>query len=420
MLTNRIQITTPVQIIGAVFLGLALALFLAAALAWPQDQERGGTTPTSDPSATANGLIQFYEGRIKNDPWDFMSHNKLADAYLQRARLSGDITDYRRAETALGASLEIFPSDNYSAVAQLASVYVYQHRFNQGLDLAQRAIALDPGDAFGYAVLGDAQLELGRYQEANATYEQLLRMVQGPSSYSRLARIADIYGGAQGAEIQWLNGLSSDNGRQPERKAWTQTQLGHLYFNLGRLSDAERQYKRSLSTYQGYVHGLAGLATVKAAQGDFQEAVALYEQVVARYPSLEYVIAFGDLHLVSGNAGEAARQFELVNVINLLYQANGVNTDLGMARFFADHDVRLEEALRMASAAYEERPSIEAADILSWALYKLGHYQEAARYSEEALSLGSQDALMLFHAGMIQEKLGRTDMARLRLGQALF
>jgi Flp pilus assembly protein TadD len=44
---------------------------------------------------------------------------------------------------------------------------------------------------------------------------------------------------------------------------------------------------------------------------------------------------------------------------------------------------------------------------------------EAAKASEKAMQFGTRDALLLFHAGMISEGLGRRDQARAELNEAL-
>jgi tetratricopeptide (TPR) repeat protein len=56
---------------------------------------------------------------------------------------------------------------------------------------------------------------------------------------------------------------------------------------------------------------------------------------------------------------------------------------------------------------------------LAWTLYKTGNYAEAQKYSQEALKLGTNDALMLFHAGMIESALGNTETARSHLERAI-
>jgi len=73
-----------------------------------------------------------------------------------------------------------------------------------------------------------------------------------------------------------------------------------------------------------------------------------------------------------------------------------------------------------AREVYLKQPgNVRAADVLSWALYKSGQYEEAMGYSQEALRLGTRDALMLFHAGMINDKLGNGAAAREYLSRAL-
>ena len=90
-----------------------------------------------------------------------------------------------------------------------------------------------------------------------------------------------------------------------------------------------------------------------------------------------------------------------------------------IALFDADHNINLPETLALAQKAYSNRPSIHGADALAWALYKTGNYQEAQKYSLEALKLGSKDALKLFHAGMIALKLDDNAKAIEYLEQAL-
>src|SRR5439155_1121807 len=77
---------------------------------------------------------------------------------------------------------------------------------------------------------------------------------------------------------------------------------------------AERAYRRSLERVDGYAHGNAGLARVRAARGDLVGAATLYERAVAGLPLPDYVGALGDVYARLGNAGAAARQYALVDV----------------------------------------------------------------------------------------------------------
>ena len=95
-----------------------------------------------------------------------------------------------------------------------------------------------------------------------------------------------------------------------------------------------------------------------------------------------------------------------------------MNVDLELALFNANHgDKALAE--KQARTVYGYRQTVLAADTLAWALYQNGHYREAQTYSEKALKLGTQDAMMHFHAGMIAAALKDTAKAREHLKLAL-
>jgi tetratricopeptide (TPR) repeat protein len=81
--------------------------------------------------------------------------------------------------------------------------------------------------------------------------------------------------------------------------------------------------------------------------------------------------------------------------------------------------MNLQRSLEKARAAYDARPSIHAADTLAWTLYKTGNYEEAQKYSSEALKLSTRDPLKLFHAGMISKALGQREQSREYLQQAV-
>jgi len=201
--------------------------------------------------------------------------------------------------------------------------------------------------------------------------------------------------------------------------AWARVQLGHLYFGAGDLASAEAEYRRSLQTLPGYVYGRAGLGRAAAARGDYGGAITHYQSAIERVAIPEFVIALGDVYRAAGREDEARAQYELVDAIDRLYKANGVNTDLELALFYADRDLRLDEALRQARAQYEQRHTVYTADVLAWALYQNGRPEEAKPYSDEALRLGTRDARLLFHAGMIARTLGDAERARSLLARAL-
>ena len=205
----------------------------------------------------------------------------------------------------------------------------------------------------------------------------------------------------------------------PENMAWAYVQLGNLWFGLGNLEEAAGAYDLSSKMLDAYAPALAGQARVAVARGDLDQAAALYRQAFDRMPLPEHAIALGDVYAEMGDEQNAEEQYELVRAIDRLFQANGVNTDLETALFFADHELAPETSLERARAAYQARPSIHASDALAWTLYKTGNQREARRYASEALELGTRDPLKLFHAGMIARALGQDEQAREHLQRAV-
>jgi pentatricopeptide repeat protein len=293
-----------------------------------------------------------------------------------------------------------------------------RHQFREALEWGEQAHQLNPQAAHIYGVIGDAYVELGRYRDAWDTFQKMVDRRPDLSSYSRVSYARELTGDIPGA-IKAMEHALDAGGPYAENTNWTRVQLGHLYFNSGDLSGAEAEYRKVLARSPNFVHAQAGLARVMAGKDRYAEAIAIYGEVVEMIPLPEYVIALGDVHRAAGHSQEAARLYALVRIQQRLYQANGVNTDLEMALFDADHDQDLDSALTRARQEYQRRSSIWAADVLAWTLYKSGAHQEALVYSQEALKLGTKDALLLFHAGMINYQLGNLQEARALLEQAL-
>jgi tetratricopeptide (TPR) repeat protein len=109
----------------------------------------------------------------------------------------------------------------------------------------------------------------------------------------------------------------------------------------------------------------------------------------------------------------------LLETLEKISQANGVQPEAQLAMFYADHGLRLTEALNIARQQARERRDIKTLDALAWVLFKNGKTQEALRVSQQALRLGTKDPMMLYHHGMITWELGQHREATESLQQAL-
>jgi tetratricopeptide (TPR) repeat protein len=342
---------------------------------------------------------------------------RLGFRELDAARRTGEPSHYRRADAALQQALERQPNDP-EALVGLASLANSRHQFRQGLTLARRAQRLAPATAVVYGAIGDSLIELGRYDEAFRTFDRLAELKPGLTAYARVSYARELLGQTEPA-IEAMELAVDSAGGAGEPAAWSRTQLGKLYFSVGRVGPAEREFRAALAISPGYVHALDALAHTEVARGRLGSAISLERRAVAQTPLPQFVGFLGDLYSASGRPRLAREQARLVGALDRLFVANGVATDLELALYNVDHGVRLRESLVRARRALRQRPSVEAEGTLAWALARNGRCGEALRYSRRALRLGTLDAPKFFQRGMIERCLGREAASRRWFRRAL-
>jgi tetratricopeptide (TPR) repeat protein len=373
--------------------------------------------PTSA-AGSIDGAIASLESRLDAAPDDWQASAALGIAYVQQARVTSDPSAYPVAEAALRRSLALQPTGNADALVGLGTLAAARHEFTAALRWGRRAARTAPFDADAYGLLGDAQVELGRYGAAFASFQRMVDTRPDLASYARVSYTLELRGNVAGA-IDAMR-AAADVAAGPADAAWAAAQVGKLHLGEGRIDRAAEWFQRAQAADPGSMEAEAGLALVAWASGDVRTAIAGYERLVTRFPSPEHVATLGDLYAAAGETEAASAQFELVLAEARLFRANGVNTDLEIALFHADHPGAgsAQAALDAARAEWDRRKSVHVADSLAWALYANGRYREAAAASEQALRLGTRNALFLFHAGMIRLRLGDRNAARALLRDA--
>ncbi len=393
----------------------ATAPATSAATAIPGPTPQPGAA--SPPSDATSGEIARLETLVRDRPDDADAYAQLGAAYLQRVREKGDPSDYGRAETAFDEALKQ-DAKNLDAIVGKGVLALARHEFRDALKFGEQAQRIAPNEARVYGVLGDAQIELGMYEEAVRTIQTMVDLRPNISSYSRVSYLRELHGDLDGA-IDAMKDAFSSGAPAVENVEYVRVLIGNLFFQKGDLSTAERTYHASLGALPGYVFAQAGLARVRAAQARWDESIELYQKAIERIPLPEFVIALGETQEAAGRTADAAETYELVRVIQKLFAENGVDTDLELALFEADHGSDPAAAVELARAAYADQPNVRAADTLAWALRRAGRLEEAMRYAKEALRLGTKDALFLYHAGMIASEAGETKAAKRYLSAAL-
>ncbi len=377
------------------------------------DSASTGLTGQTIPRDTES-LIASLQTALKEDPADTTGYALLGDAYYQRARETGDPTYYSRAEESFNAALRRDPNDLGATIGK-GTLALARHDFEAGLGLAQRARRLAPDLVRPYTLLADAQIELGRYGPAARSLERMATRKPTLATYSRISYYRELDGDLAGA-VEAMRLAVSAGGGNAEGTAYVQSLLGGLLLDRGRYGAAERAYRQALTVEPAYPAAEAGLARLDAGRGRFAPAIRRYQQLVQRIPLPEYAVGLAETEQAAGRVAPARRDYALVEAQARLLRVNGVNADVDLALFEANHGDR-SQALELGRQAWAATPSVRSADAYSWALYKAGRIGPARRFSDRAMRLGSRDPYFLYHAGMIARRAGETDAARRLLGR---
>jgi tetratricopeptide (TPR) repeat protein len=372
--------------------------------------------PSASPATDTAATIASLRDRLAGKPDDPATLRDLGLALLQRVRETADPSLYAQAEEALDRARELAPDDPLVLVG-IGGLELGKHRFADALASAGQALAIAPALPAAQAVKVDALVELGRYDEATDAAAQLLGLGVDLSSLARVSYLRELHGNIDGA-VETMRQAAASPSLAPENTAYVRTLLGNLLVYAGNPDEAADAYDEALATVPNHAAAIAGLGRLAVGRGDLAEAIHRFEQASAILPLPEYVIALGEAQAASGDTAAAGRSYDLARAETRLFVAAGVDVDLELALFEADHG-DAAKALALAEAAYRTRQTVRTADALGWAYHRAGRPADASRLSAEALRLGSRDPLLLYHAGVIAMAVGDPAAARSLLTAAL-
>ncbi len=399
------------QWLAAFLLALAPSLLMAQEPAGKKSEpaEQAPDFSPADFTYADDEIIKVLLKRIKANPSDDVSLYRLGEIYEKKAGQTGDLTYFAKAEACLRKSLELFPQGHRAKVS-LAAVLCAQHKFTEGLKLAREALAVKPKDVDALATAGDALLETGRYDEAETAFNQLQKLSQAPPVLSRLASLAEFKGDTEKA-LKLMGNAAADilkAGGAAGGAGWYQARLGDIALVAGRIDQAEEYYKSVPKNIDAFHDATAGLGRIKAMKGDLKGAITQYEKAVAIGPDAHMLAALGDLYVATGQTEKADPLFQKFLAIT----ANKGEYLRERANFLSNHERDVAAALSLAELDLQQRKDIYGYDALAWALLKNDKPELAAEAMKQALKLGTIDAMLQYHAGMIEAKLGHREQAK--------
>ena len=382
-----------------------------------------GAGPDVD-TARIRENIAFWTAKLAAHGNDFVAAEKLGESHIELARATGDLTAYVAAETAFGTALRLYPAMP-AARAYRGVVLVSLHRFDEARNLAASALIDLPDDPTSLATLGDANLELGDVAAARTAYERLAAVAPGAAASVRLGHLAFITGDS-GAAVRHARAAvvqaDEDEESVGERAGFYRYQLADTLLASGDRPGAVAAYREAIARDPRSFLAHAGLGRALAADGKIDQAIDELSAAIAIVPQPDMLARRADLFQLRNNDGDAKRSEQdraTVLAIAKLGSAAGTVYDRTLALYLANHGLDTGRAVQLASAELVTRKDVYGHDALAWALLADGRAVEADAAIRTALAVGTRDARILYHSGMIAAALGDLPRARTQLKAAL-
>jgi tetratricopeptide (TPR) repeat protein len=352
--------------------------------------------------------------RTRAHPDDPAAWTGLARAEIEQARATLDAGRLDPAEEALRRSLALDGTDNYGAVTGQGLLANARHAFARGRQYGLRATRMAPDRPDGYAVLADAEIQLGDYPAARAAVQRLLDIAPTAAAYSRAAYDLETHGRPEDAAIALQRAV--DSAATPAERAFAEARLGDLAWSGGAVDRAEQHYRRALDAVPDHPYGQAGIARVAAARGHGDRARELYGRLTERTPLPQFLLEAVESRGAAGasgrgNEGNGGSEGAVLAAQVRLARADGGPVDPYLALYAADHgDPKV--AVDLMRREWKQARSVIVADALGWALHRAGRDTEALAYARRAARTGWKNALFRYHRGAIEQALGMPEGAR--------
>jgi tetratricopeptide (TPR) repeat protein len=294
-------------------------------------------------------------------------------------------------------------------MSAVAEAFQQARQLHQAGDLRRaeqfyrQALAIDPGEAEAWRLLGAACQGQGKPDEAAACYRQALRLQP-----RHVEALTDL--GVALAE----QGLLQEAVATLRQACLLQPGFAKAHYNLavalaqqGKLDEAMAGFREALRLQPGYAAAHYSLGNILRDQGKRDEAIGSYKEAIRVKP--DYGEAYNNLGLALTETGHAAEAVIILRqAVRLRPQDGGAHNNLGLALAdlgkFAEAEASYHEALRLnprdadahgnlGSAYKEQGRSAEA----------LACYQLALWLKPESPSAHWNRALALLQAGQFEE-----------------
>ena len=337
--------------------------------------------------------IKRLQDEARSNPDRADSMKRLGWAFIAKARLSYDPGYYKLGEQ---CALCIRSKNDDDPDALLLQGHILQslHKFKDAEPIARKLVMIR-NEAFDYGLLGDMLMEQGRLTEAVTAYQKMIDLKPDLQSYTRVAHMRWLKGDLDGSIEVMRMAVTSGNPRDAEPTAWAYTRLGIYELQAGDPEIARKSAEIAFQFAPNYAAALLLRGRILLAQGKAEEAIESLQRAAAltRLPEYEWTLADA--------LREAGHPQTAEEVERSLIRDGAMNDPRTFSLYLATRGQQVQKALHLAQDELNTRADVFTIDALAWALNANGRVPEALEYSKKALTEGTQDARLFYHAGRI-------------------
>lgn len=402
---------------------------------------------------------------LAKNPNDLESLLRMSEVFITEARITGNygsnfdaalsILDHVIAKTATDKA------HRSEALTLKAAVKLSQHQFAEALVLGKEAVAMDPHRAFNYGVLVDANVELGKYEEAVRMSDKMVTTRPDLRSYSRISYLREIHGDVPGA-MEAMNMAVEAGYPGQEETSWCRTTLGRLYENSGDLKTAEANYMMVITERPNYAPAMAAMGRLELKRKNTAKAEDWLRKAIVLVPDAHYYMDLARVYQATNKM--EARDEAMTKAREVLIGLSGMSKNgmhshggdwhthtaavddglshplaaksdsaarklpdhghshqvgLEMGRFELEFGNDLDAALRNCLHEDSIRPdNIDVNALLAGIHYRKGDLENARVQMMKARRTGTRDAYTTCLAGLIALKGGDTKGGKALIAQA--
>jgi tetratricopeptide (TPR) repeat protein len=200
--------------------------------------------------------------------------------------------------------------------------------------------------------------------------------------------------------------VSASSPADADTAAWVNTRLAALKLQGGDAEAARQNCEAALELRPDYPPALLLRGKLLLAEENPEEAISNLERAVQQNPLPEYQWALAEALRADGRENEAADMESRL-------QRRGASADpRTYSLYLATCGGDAALAVQLAERELEQREDIFTQDALAWALTAAGRMDEAKAHLALALTEGTPDARLFFHAAVIHSCAGSKEEAQ--------